>query len=201
MKVYKLIKTYPNSPLLNSIVTVEDNDDTYVNKYWLDITWDKELEDSIGKYVSLKLHGSVGKCMYVLVEDVIIDDVLYIVLRESMYSILDYEIKVEDNLLDMINSLPQIGSYYTSRLDNMNMIIIPIEIRRKDYGSFTITFFTYDRDNLVSGIDIKTFIDDNKRFKHITYTQIISTSLEDFNKSYILLQDNNVYNIFNNEYN
>ena len=81
------------------------------------------------------------------------------------------------------------------------MIIIPIEIRRKDYGSFTITFFTYDRDNLVSGIDIKTFIDDNKRFKHITYTQIISTSLEDFNKSYILLQDNNVYNIFNNEYN
>ena len=101
----------------------------------------------------------------------------------------------------MINILPQIGSYYTSRLDNINMIIIPIEIRRKDYGSFTITFFTYDRDNLVSDIDIKTFIDDNKRFKHITYTQIISTSLEDFNKSYILLQDNNIYNTTNNEHN
>ena len=201
MKVYKLIKAYPNSPLLDSVVTVEDNDDTYVNKYWLDISWDKDLEDSVGKYVSLKVHGSVGKCIYVLVEDVIISDVLSVISKDKVYSVLDYKIKVEDNLLDMINSLPQIGSYYISRLDNMNMIIIPIEIRKKDYGSFTITFFTYDRDNLVSDIDIKTFIDDNKRFKHITYTQIISTSLEDFNKSYILLQDNNIYNTTNNEYN
>ena len=110
MKIYKLIKTYPDSPLLNSIITVEDNDDTYVNKYWLDITWDKNLEDSIGKYVSLKLHDSVGKCMYVLVEDIIISNVLYIVSKEKVYSVLDYKIKVEDNLLDMINSLPQIAS-------------------------------------------------------------------------------------------
>lgn len=201
MKVYKLIKIYPNSPLLDTVVTVEDNDDTYVNKYWLDITWDKDLENSIGKYVSLKVHGSVSKCMYMLVEDVIISDVLCIVSKDRVYSVLDYKIKVEDTLLDMIISLPQIGSYYTSRLDNTDMIVIPIEIRRKDYGSFTISFFTYDRDNIVSGTDIKTFIDNNKSFKHITYTQIISTSLEDFNKLYILLQDNNLYNTINNEYN
>lgn len=201
MKVYKLIKTYPNSPLLDSVVTVKDNDDTYVNKYWLDITWDKDLEDSIGKYVSLKLHDSVGKCRYVLVEDVIISDVLSIISKDKVYSVLDYKIKVEDNLLDMINNLPQIGSYYTSRLDNTNMIIIPIEIRRKDYDSFTITFFTYDRDNIVPGITIRNLIDENNKLRHITYTQITSVSLENFNKSYILLQDNNIYNILNNEHN
>ncbi len=201
MKVYKLIKAYPGSPLLNSIVTVEDNDDTYVNKYWLDISWDKDLEDSVGKYVSLKLHGSVGKCIYVLVEDVIISDVLSVISKDKVYSVLDYKIKVEDNLLDMINILPQIGSYYTSRLDNINMIIIPIEIRRKDYGSFTITFFTYDKSNIVSDIAIRNLIDESNKFRHVTYTQITSVSLENFNKSYTLLQDNNVYNIFNNEYN
>lgn len=200
MKIYKLIKTYPNSPLLNSIVKVEDNDDTYVNKYWLDITWDKNLEDSIGKYVSLKLHDSVGKCMYVLVEDIIISNVLYIVSKGKVYSVLNYKIKVEDNLLDMVSSLPQIGSYYTNKLDNIDMIIIPIEVRRKDYGSFIITFFTYCKDNIVSGIDIRRLTDEDGKFKHITYTQITSISLEDFHKSYILLQDNNIYNTITDEF-
>ena len=136
-----------------------------------------------------------------LVEDVIISDVLSVISKDKVYSVLDYKIKVEDNLLDMINSLPQIGSYYISRLDNMNMIIIPIEIRKRDYGSFTITFFTYDRNNIVPGTAIRNLIDDSNKFRHITYTQITSVSLENFNKSYTLLQDNNVYNIFNNEYN
>lgn len=200
MKIYKLIKTYPDSPLLDSIVKVEDNDDTYVNKYWLNITWDKNLEDSIGKYVSLKLHGSVSKCMYVLVEDVIISDVLHIVSKEKVYSVLNYKIKVEDNLLDMINSLPQIGSYYTSRLDNTDIIVIPIEIRKKDYNSFTITFFTYCKDNISSSTNIRKLLEENGKFKHITYTQITSISLEDFNKSYILLQDNNIYNTITDEF-
>ena len=42
MKVYKLIKAYPGSPLLNSIVTVEDNDDTYIKVYKLVL---KRLKD------------------------------------------------------------------------------------------------------------------------------------------------------------
>ena len=195
MKVYKLVKTYPDSPLLNTIIYSEKSE--YINEYWLDITWNKDLENSVGKWVSLKKYNSHDKAIYVLVDNVIITDLLYVVSKGIKYSVADYIIKIEDTLLSSINMLPKIGDFYMDRnVDKRYSVIIPLEILKiKD--NFNIVFYIYHVENLQFGNSVNDYISNDNKFNNISYSQVITCSLDTFNNHYMLAQDNKINTIIN----